>query len=141
MTTERPPAHRVRWLRRSVILVVVLVAAYGLPALWPDVRKAVAGVAEIAPAVLLGALVLETASLACFSGLTVSLLGRARRPRFGTLLRIDVTVVRAESRAARGRGHRWCAAAAAADRGRGEPPGRGVPGDDRGHRLRPRCST
>ncbi len=41
---------------------------------------------------LLGALVLETASLACFSGLTVSLLGRARRPRFGTLLRIDVTV-------------------------------------------------
>jgi len=75
-----------------VILIVVLVAAYGLPALWPDVRKAVAGVAEIAPAVLLGALVLETASLACFSGLTVSLLGRARRPRFGTLLRIDVTV-------------------------------------------------
>jgi uncharacterized protein (TIRG00374 family) len=75
-----------------VILVVVLVAAYGLPALWPDVRKAVAGVAEIAPAVLLGALVLETASLACFSGLTVSLLGRARRPKFGTLLRIDVTV-------------------------------------------------
>ena len=72
--------------------MVVLAAAYGLPALWPDVRKAVAGVAEIAPAVLLGALVLETASLACFSGLTVSLLGRARRPRFGTLLRIDVTV-------------------------------------------------
>jgi uncharacterized membrane protein YbhN (UPF0104 family) len=49
-------------------------------------------VAGIAPAVMLGALALEAASLACFSGLTVSLLGRARRPRFGTLLRIDVTV-------------------------------------------------
>ena len=83
---------RTRWLRRAVILVVVLVAAYGLPALWPEVRTAVAGVASIAPAVLLGALALETASLACFSGLTVSLLGRARRPRFFTLLRIDVTV-------------------------------------------------
>ena len=75
-----------------MILVVVLVAAYGLPALWPEVRTALAGVANIAPAVLLGALALETASLACFSGLTVSLLGRARRPRFFTLLRIDVTV-------------------------------------------------
>ena len=83
---------RTRWLRRAVILVVVLVAAYGLPALWPEVRTALAGVANIAPAVLLGALALETASLACFSGLTVSLLGRARRPRFFTLLRIDVTV-------------------------------------------------
>jgi uncharacterized protein (TIRG00374 family) len=83
---------RARWLRRAVVLVVVLVAAYGLPALWPEVRTAVAGVAGIAPAVLLGALALETASLACFSGLTVSLLGRARRPRFPTLLRIDLTV-------------------------------------------------
>ena len=83
---------RTRWLRRAVILVVVLLAAYGLPALWPEVRTALAGVANIAPAVLLGALALETASLACFSGLTVSLLGRARRPRFFTLLRIDVTV-------------------------------------------------
>jgi uncharacterized protein (TIRG00374 family) len=89
VTTKRP---RLRWLRRAVVLAVVLVAAYGLPALWPEVRTAVAGVAGIAPAVLLGALALETASLACFSGLTVSLLGRARRPRFGTLLRIDVTV-------------------------------------------------
>jgi uncharacterized protein (TIRG00374 family) len=83
---------RTRWLRRAVILVVVLAAAYGLPALWPEVRRSVAGVASIAPAVLLGALALETASLACFSGLTVSLLGRAHRPRFATLLRIDVTV-------------------------------------------------
>jgi uncharacterized protein (TIRG00374 family) len=83
---------RARWLRRAVVLVVVLVAAYGLPALWPEVRTAVSGVAGIAPAVLLGALALETASLACFSGLTVSLLGRARRPRFPTLLRIDLTV-------------------------------------------------
>jgi uncharacterized protein (TIRG00374 family) len=83
---------RTRWLRRAVVLAVVLVAAYGLPALWPEVRTAVVGVASIAPAVLLGALVLETASLACFSGLTVSLLGRARRPRFRRLLRIDVTV-------------------------------------------------
>ena len=41
---------------------------------------------------MLGALALEVVSLACFSGLTVSLLGRARRPHFGTLLRIDVTV-------------------------------------------------
>ena len=85
-------SKRARWLRRAVILVVVLVAAYGLPALWPEVRTALAGVANIAPAVLLGALALETASLACFSGLTVSLIGRARRPRFFTLLRIDVTV-------------------------------------------------
>ena len=92
MTTEQAPARRARWLQRAVILAIVLVAAYGLPALWPEVRTAVAGVAEIAPAVMLAALVLETASLACFSGLTVSLLGRARRPRFGTLLRIDVTV-------------------------------------------------
>jgi uncharacterized protein (TIRG00374 family) len=92
VTTEQAPAHRARWLQRAVILAIVLVAAYGLPALWPEVRTAVAGVAEIAPAVMLAALVLETASLACFSGLTVSLLGRARRPRFGTLLRIDVTV-------------------------------------------------
>jgi uncharacterized protein (TIRG00374 family) len=89
VTTKRPS---VRWLRRAVVLAIVLVAAYGLPALWPDVRTAVAGVAGIAPAVLLGALALEAASLACFSGLTVSLLGRARRPHFGTLLRIDVTV-------------------------------------------------
>jgi len=83
---------RTRWLRRAVILVVVLVAAYGLPALWPEVRTALAGVADIAPAVLLAALALETASLACFSGLTVSLIGRGRRPGFFTLLRIDVTV-------------------------------------------------
>jgi uncharacterized protein (TIRG00374 family) len=83
---------RARWLKRAVVLAVVLVAAYGLPALWPEVRTALAGVASIAPAVLLGALALETASLACFSGLTISLLGRARRPRFFTLLRIDVTV-------------------------------------------------
>lgn len=85
-------ATKARWLRRAVVLVVVLVAAYGLPALWPEVRTAVAGVAGIAPVVLLGALALETASLACFSGLTISLLGRARRPRFFTLLRIDLTV-------------------------------------------------
>jgi len=85
-------SKRARWLRRALILVVVLVAAYGLPALWPEVRTALAGVANIAPAVLVAALALETASLACFSGLTVSLIGRARRPRFFTLLRIDVTV-------------------------------------------------
>ena len=71
MTTEQAPARRARWLQRAVILAIVLVAAYGLPALWPEVRTAVAGVAEIAPAVMLAALVLETASLACFSGLTV----------------------------------------------------------------------
>src|SRR5690242_14042115 len=82
VTTERPPTHRARWLRRAVLLTVVLVAAYGLPALLPAVRTAMVGVAGIAPAVMLGAAALELASLACFSGLTVSLLGRARRPRF-----------------------------------------------------------
>lgn len=92
MTTERAPTHRTRWLRRAVLLAVVLVAAYGLPALLPAVRTAMVGVAGIAPAVMLGAAALELASLACFSGLTVSLLGRARRPRFGTLLRIDLAV-------------------------------------------------
>ena len=61
-------SKRARWLRRAVILVVVLVAAYGLPALWPEVRTALAGVANIAPAMLLAALPLETASLACSSG-------------------------------------------------------------------------
>ena len=50
MTRKRPS---VRWLRRAVILAIVLMAAYSLPALWPDVRTAVAGVAAIAPAVLL----------------------------------------------------------------------------------------
>ncbi len=87
-----PPRHRMRWLRRGLILVVALAALYGLPALVPAVREAVAGVAHLAPAALAGAAALEAASLACFSGLTVRLLGPGGRPRFGTLLRIDVTV-------------------------------------------------
>jgi uncharacterized protein (TIRG00374 family) len=87
-----PRRHRLPWLRRGLVLVVALAACYGLPALVPAVREAVAGLAHVAPAALGGALALEVASLACFSGLTVRLLGRGGRPSFHTLLRIDVTV-------------------------------------------------
>lgn len=91
MTTPRP-THRMRWLRRGVVLAIALAVCYGLPALVPAVREAVAGLADVAPAAMLGAAALETASLVCFSALTVRLLGPGGRPGFGTLLRIDVTV-------------------------------------------------
>jgi len=70
--------------------VFALALAYGLAALVPDVREAVAGVGRVGPFALLGAVLLEAGALVSAAMMSHALLPTGALTR-GTILRIDLT--------------------------------------------------
>lgn len=86
---------RTRWPRRARNLALVVLAVVALEfvavRLAPGAREAWGSAASAVPLLLVAALAAELGSFACYSGLTRTVLPPAGRPRYGTLLAIDLT--------------------------------------------------
>jgi len=70
--------------------VLVLVIRFVLVPQFADARTALASLGHISFPLLILGLGLELVSIACYSALTRATLNRANRPRYATILRIDV---------------------------------------------------
>lgn len=80
-----------RWVWRAFLLVVlVLVIWFVLVPQFTDARTALDSLGHISFPLLVLGLILELASIACYSALSRATLNRATRPRYPTILRIDV---------------------------------------------------
>jgi uncharacterized protein (TIRG00374 family) len=80
-----------RWVWRALLLVVlVLVIWFVLVPQFTGARIALDSLGHISLPLLVLGLILELASIACYSGLSRAALGRATRPRYVTILRIDL---------------------------------------------------
>jgi uncharacterized protein (TIRG00374 family) len=80
-----------RWVWRAfLVAVLVIVVRFVLVPQLDGARTALLSLGHISTALLVLGLGLELASIGCYSGLSRATLNRASRPRYFTILRVDV---------------------------------------------------
>jgi uncharacterized protein (TIRG00374 family) len=80
-----------RWVWRAFLLVVLIwVVRFVLIPQFADARAALMSLRHVSTSLLVFAVVLELASIACYSALSRVTLNRTTRPNYLTILRIDV---------------------------------------------------
>ena len=89
--TALPRRKLLRWVWRAILVVFLILAIWIV--LIPQVRAArlaVVSLSQISTPLLVLGLILELASIGCYSALTLVTLNRESRPSYPTLLRIDL---------------------------------------------------